>query len=1690
MSQIIESLLEAMKTIAKKEIDKVDKNITIQAKIKEVKDEAKGLYDVEYLGNSFEASCPTRLNLVQNDLVSILIPNGDMSDKNKIILGAISNNINELGNSSVSVLYNEKSENFISNNEEFSFCSYSGNQEYIFFIKDSEKLFKNYRDDYHLLKLSFFAKVGLANDNIQGDYGVKIIIPAFDENLEEVEKEIVLNRLSAGDPNNNTGEIYCQREQIFDMEHYTYNPDKDIAVKVFCKDFIENKNITKKDIFIRNISLVFVEKINGEENETYSLNIVPTESKFFSKSFTQDKTLIPELKVKGKKTDISQYEILWFKENGQITSSSEEYSPYGGYGWECLNNKIAVNETLEGEKTYKFNSMFSLEVKKSDIITSMRYKCVVLVKTNEGATLAEDIIEIKNLLSNISIDIIPNNGNVFLKDIGEISLTGKVNNYTFSKESIPYFYWTRFSKEGNFIEQLNTNRGTITFPVNKVNKSNTVSLTVVEGIGGKERIIGSKSIQVFNSEDTDFQIEVLNLRGFKYDADGNAPTVINLKEVILPLKFSLSKTSGTKLSEIEYNNLKIQWKVPKNSMIKPIDAYSEDNDFYIVTEKDLQYSVSERYDRNKTDNYILLEVQYGNRIYSKKEDLLFIKDGANGTNGTALFARIKPLGLEKIKGVYDVKTQEWYVSEKGFSLLNGTSLEVEVFNNNEKLPSSEFTVSSWEMLDMSVSNPCFTIQKNGSYGILQYSKKWFNKEQTYCNIVKVTITINTKAYSNQQLTALYPIDVIRIDDISKVNYFSPEIDEGFSEVLYASDGTNPSYIDKKFLINKKTGISFSFSATCNSNLKIKEQDDYGFLAFPISKYDNGDSKNYFKVSLDPLPINEDKSLLESEKLKLQKELQNVLDVKSKLIEGISNFNYNTLLSLLENSKNLLCYRSTGIRMCEIILQKIDYINSQHIEVLNLYAYTSKIKNLQEELYNLCKRENLETLSFDVPVLSYEEKEEYSYEEELIKNSIIELNSFKSKILENLEGLKKPQMKEELNAFKSFYKTLYALTYSYFGFDKTIQQILAAYTGDITNQRNLGYHTFFQIENVILKNFKKTIYYYGSVSSLNSETRKEFEEKENDYQQRIDELSEKINILDEWEQIYNQTFIYIKPIIMLYNCYEMSNLNGWDGNKIYTDGNGEYILAPQLGAGRKENNNTFTGLIMGLKSHNGSTSTEAGLYGYQKGVMTIQLNAEDGSAKFGRSGSGQILINPYGTSTIAGWEINSQSLSKASGSNKVILNSEASETAKAFEATNGTAKTYIQYNGFFYSNSGQVGSWIMENGVLKSKNGSIVFDAENESITCGKHFSVDKNGSVTMDKGIVGDFTLCETGLYNKDKTAVLSSVKGVIAKKGSIGGWKIEENQLSASNGNVYLKSDGSAKFGEHFYVDNDGDVKMNSGTVGSFHLVSTGLYNDDKTVVLSSVNGLKVSKGNIAGWKIEEDKLTGGNVVLNKSGALAGTKWSISAEGLAKFENLRAIGGTVGGWAIGASTLKGGNVTLNKSGALSGTNWSITAGGKATFSDINATGGTIAISGSGTTINSSGATLGETKTKVGSKVIGTYVKDLCVDTLKAQKIKTSQLEADSVNGQKVSWQNIEFMSDIDIKYYSYSAAGAIVTSVLADYDTIDGKTVVTDITPVKVNLGGNHHLVNRISASVKYRTVMVLSGGGSREDNNKANEG
>ena len=100
-----------------------------------------------------------------------------------------------------------------------------------------------------------------------------------------------------------------------------------------------------------------------------------------------------------------------------------------------------------------------------------------------------------------------------------------------------------------------------------------------------------------------------------------------------------------------------------------------------------------------------------------------------------------------------------------------------------------------------------------------------------------------------------------------------------------------------------------------------------------------------------------------------------------------------------------------------------------------------------------------------------------------------------------------------------------------------------------------------------------------------------------------------------------------PIHFYINRYGNAAMNGWDGNSISLDENGTTILAPQIGAGSKNDDNTFTGVFMGSVKEPGAEKEEHGLFGYNAGQRTITLNSEDGSARFGKAGAGQIIIDP-------------------------------------------------------------------------------------------------------------------------------------------------------------------------------------------------------------------------------------------------------------------------------------------------------------------------------------------------------------------------------------------------------------------------------------------------------------------------------
>lgn len=100
-----------------------------------------------------------------------------------------------------------------------------------------------------------------------------------------------------------------------------------------------------------------------------------------------------------------------------------------------------------------------------------------------------------------------------------------------------------------------------------------------------------------------------------------------------------------------------------------------------------------------------------------------------------------------------------------------------------------------------------------------------------------------------------------------------------------------------------------------------------------------------------------------------------------------------------------------------------------------------------------------------------------------------------------------------------------------------------------------------------------------------------------------------------------------PIHCMLNRYANAAINGWDGNSITINDTDGYILTPQIGAGTKNEQNQFTGMLMGSVQDNANGVMKTGLLGYDAGQQSLFLDAESGGAIFGKDLNGQITIDP-------------------------------------------------------------------------------------------------------------------------------------------------------------------------------------------------------------------------------------------------------------------------------------------------------------------------------------------------------------------------------------------------------------------------------------------------------------------------------
>lgn len=105
---------------------------------------------------------------------------------------------------------------------------------------------------------------------------------------------------------------------------------------------------------------------------------------------------------------------------------------------------------------------------------------------------------------------------------------------------------------------------------------------------------------------------------------------------------------------------------------------------------------------------------------------------------------------------------------------------------------------------------------------------------------------------------------------------------------------------------------------------------------------------------------------------------------------------------------------------------------------------------------------------------------------------------------------------------------------------------------------------------------------------------------------------------------DKNIIWVQPLYIAQNAYNSPLLNNWD-ETVSIDEEGGTVMAPMIGAGKKNSGNQFSGVLIGdVKKANNDVAL-TGLYGYQNGIQTFSLT-EEGKAKFGASGSGQIQID--------------------------------------------------------------------------------------------------------------------------------------------------------------------------------------------------------------------------------------------------------------------------------------------------------------------------------------------------------------------------------------------------------------------------------------------------------------------------------
>ena len=425
-------------------------------------------------------------------------------------------------------------------------------------------------------------------------------------------------------------------------------------------------------------------------------------------------------------------------------------------------------------------------------------------------------------------------------------------------------------------------------------------------------------------------------------------------------------------------------------------------------------------------------------------------------------------------------------------------------------------------------------------------------------------------------------------------------------------------------------------------------------------------------------------------------------------------------------------------------------------------------------------------------------------------------------------------------------------------------------------------------------------------------------------------------------LWNQGRI-LHPIVMYLDTYSHEIINGWDGTKLEIDNDGQYILAPQIGAGIKNSDNTFTGVVMGQNSSSDTTlNNKTGIFGYQSGVSTFGL-LDDGTAFFGsKNGGGQISVNGN-TATIEG----GGGGDTTNGMTITLANLGEDGTTKAIQISND--QFYVNYDGYLYAHNANIAGVInADTGTIGGHEGWTIETNRIHSTRQVNSGYIELNTDTDSDYAFwIGHQVADQAKFYvKKDGTlyAKDAQISGnlTVGDGAQIAGWYIKDNGFySAENENT-----------AQIYLSPSNGIRINnsSGTT-VFQATPSGTVTVSGTIYAGG-GRIGGSASNSNGWYITTNRIYSGSgtdyVGLSSSisdtyAIWAGNSLASSApfrvqrNGKVTMTSLTATGanitgtitattltcnnGTIGGWSIGEDGISSGQTTFHSNGRIESKN-------------------------------------------------------------------------------------------------------------------------------------------------------------------------